>query len=62
MTHVMFRCPLTRQPVDTGMTLAEYATVEDTQAMGHPFTCSSCGLVHTWYKAETWIGSPPAQA
>jgi hypothetical protein len=62
MKNVMFMCPITREPVVTGISEAQYVKIEDTTAMRNPFTCSSCGLTHAWYKAEAWLETPPAGA
>lgn len=58
MTHVMFKCPITGTDVVTGMAASQYAALPDNTEMRQSFTCTACGLTHSWHKAEAWLDTP----
>ena len=55
MNSVMFKCPITGKAVDTKLSEAEYAGMDDYSALRHAFTCSACGLTHHCYRGEAWL-------
>jgi hypothetical protein len=55
MTNVMFRCPITHQPVVTGTSPEDHAALPSDSGTLYMFTCPACGLIHSWQKSEAWI-------
>ena len=47
----MFSCPITGATVATDLT----AERPDFEVATGNFLCTSCGLMHTWYRSEVWL-------
>jgi hypothetical protein len=52
---LMIRCPHTGQPISTGIETDEYSLKQIADVPSRT-RCPICGLDHTWWKREAWLG------
>jgi hypothetical protein len=57
MKSLLVRCPSTSKLSDTGKTIEEKRW-ETTKLKPQKLTCSHCGSVHSWTKADVVLGRP----
>ncbi len=54
MPRVLVRCPLTRQPVFTGLVMTVQA-FDETPPVPQLFLCASCGQRHSWKAGAAYL-------
>ncbi|HEY2568770.1 MAG TPA: hypothetical protein VGI25_05585 [Candidatus Udaeobacter sp.] len=59
LKSLLVRCPSTSKLTDTGRTIEEKLWAA-AKVKGQKFTCSHCGAVHIWTKADVVLGRPIA--
>jgi hypothetical protein len=57
---LMIVCPRTGQAISTGIETDDY-TLRQIDDVPSRTLCPHCGLVHTWWKREAWLGDPVEQ-
>jgi len=57
MKSMLVRCPATSKLTDTGKTIEE-TLWETAKAKKQKVSCSHCGSVHSWTKADVVLGRP----
>ncbi len=55
MSSVMIKCPATGQPVCTGIE-TDSETFDGLPDVLSRSTCPLCGVDHSWWKREAWLG------
>ena len=54
MSKIMTICPVTGQPIDTGVEIDEASFARLPTFVGTAF-CAHCGTTHEWSKEKAWI-------
>jgi len=59
LKSLLVRCPSTSKLTDTGRTI-EQSRWQAAKMKRQKFTCTHCGAVHSWTKADVILGRPVA--
>ncbi len=54
MSKILTACPVTGQPIDTGVEIDEASFARLPDFVGAVF-CSHCGTKHEWSKEKAWV-------
>ena len=54
MSKIMTACPVTGQPIDTGVEIDDASFTRLPTFVGSVF-CAHCGTTHEWTKDKAWI-------
>jgi hypothetical protein len=60
MAKIFTTCPISGQPIDTGIDIDEASFARLPSVLGQAF-CTHCGTEHDWTKEQAWMadGAPP---
>ena len=58
MSALVFQCPKTGRPIDTGLDIAVHSGIQNIQPITLRVLCPLCGNHHVWKIADGWLREP----